>query len=38
MQSIDYDGVAALYDAYVTANLDIPFFTAEARRAGGPVL
>ena len=38
MQSIDYDGVAALYDAYVTADLDIPFFTAKGRRAGGPVL
>ena len=38
MQSIDYDGVAALYDAYVTADLEIPFFTAKGRRAGGPVL
>ena len=38
MPSIDYDSVAALYDAYVTADFDVPFFTAEARRAGGPVL
>jgi hypothetical protein len=34
MQSIDHDGVAALDDAYVTADLDIPFFTAKGRRAG----
>lgn len=35
---IDYDRVARLYDAYVTADFDVPFFTAQARRAQGSVL
>ncbi len=38
MPPIDCDSVAALYDAYVTADLDVAFFSDEARRAGGPVL
>jgi SAM-dependent methyltransferase len=35
---IDYDGIAQLYDAYVTVAFDVPFFTAECRSATGPVL
>jgi SAM-dependent methyltransferase len=35
---IDYDSIARLYDAYVDVDFDVPFFTAEARRAAGPVL
>lgn len=38
MQAIDYDSIAALYDSYVTADFDVPFFTAEVRQAAGPVL
>ncbi len=35
---IDYDSIAEIYDLYVTADYDLPFFAAEAARAGGPVL
>lgn len=38
MAPIDYDRIAGLYDAYVVADFDVPFFIAEARRASGPVL
>lgn len=38
MHSTDYDGVAELYDVYVTADYDVPFFTREAQAAAGPVL
>jgi len=38
VQQIDYDSVAALYDAYVTVDYDVPFFRAEALEAKGPVL
>lgn len=34
----DYDGVAGLYDFYVTADYDVPFFLDEAGRAHGPIL
>jgi SAM-dependent methyltransferase len=33
-----HEWVADLYDDYVTATADIPFFVDEVRRAGGPVL
>jgi hypothetical protein len=35
---IDYDSVAEIYDLYVTANYDVPFFLAETANAKGPVL
>ncbi len=38
MQQIDYDSVAELYDAYVTADFDVPFFLAECEGVKGPVL
>ncbi len=38
MPPIDYDSVASLYDAYVTADFDVAFFTAEVKRSAGPVL
>jgi SAM-dependent methyltransferase len=38
MEDIRWDSVASLYDLYVTATFDVPFFLAEAKAAGGPVL
>lgn len=38
MPPIDYDRVAEIYDLYVTADYDVEFFLAEARRADGPVV
>lgn len=38
MPRIDYDRIAEIYDLYVTADYDVPFFLAEARRAAGPVV
>ena len=38
MKDIRWDSVASLYDLYVTATFDVPFFLAEAKAAGGPVL
>jgi ubiquinone/menaquinone biosynthesis C-methylase UbiE len=35
---IDYDLVADLYDLYVTADYDVPFFVAEVTRTKGAVL
>ena len=35
---IDYDRVADLYDHYVTSDLDIGFYVAEARKVQGKVL
>lgn len=35
---IDYDSVAEIYDLYVTADYDIPFFLQEAVSVEGPVL
>lgn len=35
---IDYDSVAEIYDLYVTADYDIPFFLHEATNVEGPVL
>ncbi|MEW5757329.1 MAG: hypothetical protein AB1810_13605 [Pseudomonadota bacterium] len=37
-QGIDYDSVADVYDLYVTADYDIPFFVQKALNAKGPVL
>lgn len=38
MPQIDYDSIAALYDTYVTADYDVPFFVSEVQRTTGPVL
>ena len=38
MQSIDYDSIAEIYDLYVTADYDVPYFLSEARGVKGPVL
>jgi len=39
MQKVnDYDGVADLYDVYVPAIFDIPFFVSEAKKSRGEVL
>ena len=38
MTPIDYDSVAELYDAYVSANYDVAFFTAELANVSGPAL
>ena len=35
---IDYDSVAEIYDLYVTADYDIPFFLSETANVEGPVL
>ena len=35
---IDYNSIAELYDLYVTADYDIPFFLAETANVEGPVL
>ena len=35
---MDYDRIAQWYDAYVTTDLDVDFFLAEAKKAGGAVL
>ncbi len=38
MQHIDYNSIADLYDLYVTADYDIPFFVSETRPVQGAVL
>lgn len=38
MAATDYDKVASLYDAFIVADYDVPFFTEAAKAAGGPVL
>ncbi len=38
MPHIDYDNIADLYDLYVTADYDIPFFVSETKSVKGPVL
>ncbi len=38
MQQIDYDGIAEIYDLYVTADYDIPFFLSEVQKVKGPIL
>lgn len=38
MKSIDYDSIAELYDAYVTADFDFAFFQEEISHISGPVL
>lgn len=37
-QPIQFDSVADIYDAYVRADFDIPFWLSEARSMGGKVL
>ena len=38
MSDTDYDRIAEIYDLYVTADYDIPFFLSEAAETAGPVL
>ena len=38
MRPEDYDAVAELYDVFVNVETDVPFLTAEALRATGPVI
>lgn len=38
MQHIDYNSIAEIYDLYVTANYDVPFFLSETKPVSGPVL
>jgi SAM-dependent methyltransferase len=38
MKTNDYDYIADLYDTYVPAAFDIPFFVDEARKSPGDVL
>ncbi len=38
MPAMDYEGVARLYDSYVTTDVDVPFFLREAGKAAGAVL
>lgn len=38
MSDIEYDRIAAIYDLYVTADYDIPYFLSEAAETAGPVL
>lgn len=38
MQSIDYDSIAEIYDLYVTADYDVPFFVSEVAGVKGPIL
>jgi ubiquinone/menaquinone biosynthesis C-methylase UbiE len=38
METNNYDGIANLYDIYVPAEFDIPFFLNEARQISGPIL
>lgn len=35
---IDYDSIAEIYDLYVTADYDVPFFLSEVGKTNGPVL
>jgi SAM-dependent methyltransferase len=38
MQHIDYDNIADIYDLYVTADYDLPFFMSETKSVEGRVL
>lgn len=38
MQHIDYNSIAEIYDLYVTADYDVPFFLSEIKPVQGPVL
>jgi SAM-dependent methyltransferase len=38
MPHIDYDSVAEIYDLYVTADYDVPFFLSEIQTVQGPIL
>jgi SAM-dependent methyltransferase len=35
---IDYDSIAEIYDLYVRADYDVPFFVSEIQKVKGPVL
>jgi SAM-dependent methyltransferase len=38
MSETHYQRIADLYDSFVKSEVDVPFFTAEARKAGGDIL
>lgn len=38
MQHIDYNSIAEIYDLYVTADYDVPFFLSETKPVRGPIL
>ncbi|MGB2959393.1 MAG: class I SAM-dependent methyltransferase [Bacteroidota bacterium] len=38
MRPIDYDSIADIYDLYVVADFDLPFFRSEVLEVGGEVL
>lgn len=38
MHHIDYNSIAEIYDLYVTADYDIPFFLSEIKPVQGPIL
>jgi SAM-dependent methyltransferase len=38
MQHIDYNRIAEIYDLYVTADYDVPFFLSEIKPVQGPIL
>lgn len=38
MKDIDYNSIAEIYDLYVTADYDVPFFLAESKPVTGPIL
>lgn len=38
MKEIDYNSIAEIYDLYVTADYDIPFFLSEIKPVQGPIL
>jgi len=38
MRPIDYDSIADIYDLYVVADFDLPFFRSEALEIGGEIL
>jgi SAM-dependent methyltransferase len=38
VSQVDYDSVAPLYDLYVKADFDVPFFVSEVGRVKGPVI
>lgn len=38
MKDIDYSSIAEIYDLYVTADYDVPFFLSESKPVTGPIL
>jgi len=38
MQNINYNSIAEIYDLYVTADYDVPFFLSEIKPVQGPII